>query len=279
MTTIICDLSVDWMECPYCSMLNGCVESAESTCRAASERLDQAYADYREERDAGRAAIGTGQWSVWQDRLRYLEQQSTAAHDTWGNAIDEWADCIHTHRRLYEEQQREAGAEPDRTDVSPETEEMPTTQSDGDDTPCTCAMCQAEDGDHTDEERAAYYAERDQCDPDDGEREQSREAARRIIADYMGVDPDDVHIICSGIFGAADEPNQPHEQEQSTLAAIPLAEVKSILAKRKTEYEKFRNSCARRGVPSYGAGWAIGAIKEIRDDIDKLTTTEEATNA
>lgn len=124
MTTIICDLSVDWMECPYCSMLNGCVESAESTCRAASERLDQAYADYREERDAGRAEIGTGQWSVWQDRLRYLEQQSTAAHDAWGNAIDEWADCIHTHRRLYEEQQREAGAEPDRTDVSPETEEM-----------------------------------------------------------------------------------------------------------------------------------------------------------
>ena len=124
MTTTICDLSVDWNGCPYCSMLKGCVESAESTCRAASERLDQAYADYRSEREAGRAEIGTGQWSVWQDRLRYLEQQSTAAHDTWGNAIDEWADCIHTHRRLYEDQQREAGAEPDRTDVLPETEEM-----------------------------------------------------------------------------------------------------------------------------------------------------------
>lgn len=124
MTTIICDLSVDWMECPYCSMLKGCVESAESTCRAASERLDQAYAGYRSEREAGRAEIGTGQWSVWQDRLRYLEQQLTAAHDTWGNAIDEWADCIHTHRRLYEDQQREAGAEPDRTDVLPETEGM-----------------------------------------------------------------------------------------------------------------------------------------------------------
>ena len=72
MTTIICDLSVDWNGCPYCSMLKGCVESAESTCRAASERLDQAYAGYRSEREAGRAAIGTGQWSVWQDRLRYL---------------------------------------------------------------------------------------------------------------------------------------------------------------------------------------------------------------
>lgn len=124
MTTTICDLSVDWNGCPYCSMLKGCVESAESTVRAASERLDQAYVGYRSEREAGRAEIGTGQWSVWQDRLRYLEQQLTAAHDTWGNAIDEWADCIHTHRRLYEDQQREAGAEPDRTDVLPETEEM-----------------------------------------------------------------------------------------------------------------------------------------------------------
>lgn len=124
MTTTTCDLSVDWNGCPYCSMLNGGVESAESTVRAASERLDQAYVDYREERDAGRAEIGTGQWSVWQGRLRYLEQQLTAAYDAYGNAIDEWADCIHTHRRLYEDQQREAGADPDRTDVLPETEGM-----------------------------------------------------------------------------------------------------------------------------------------------------------
>lgn len=37
---------------------------------------------------------------------------------------------------------------------------------------------------------------------DDGEREKSRDAARRIIADYMGVDPDDVHILCSGVCGS-----------------------------------------------------------------------------
>lgn len=361
MTTIICDLSVDWMECPYCSMLKGCVESAESTCRAASERLDQAYADYRSEREAGRAEIGTGQWSVWQDRLRYLEHQLTAAHDTWGNAIDEWADCIHTHRRLYEDQQREADAETDRTDVLPETEEMSTVPAikiahshDLTASTAECPLCGMLDRDRIDA-RAALAAraqnlhmltdkyihqletgglgydglgewtdrlleagddwsshqsavtnaewryrnaitvhgdlsaarrcetedsdaENEECTDDTG-REESRRTAREIIADYMGVPADDVHIICSGIFGAADEPNQPHEQEQSTLAAIPLAEVKSILAKRKTEYEKFRDSCARRGAPSYGAGWAIGAIQEVRDDIDKLTTTEEATNA
>lgn len=53
----------------------------------------------------------------------------------------------------------------------------------------------------TPQERAEYYTERDQCGPDAGEREQARETARRVIADYMGIDPDGVHIICTGVFG------------------------------------------------------------------------------
>lgn len=53
----------------------------------------------------------------------------------------------------------------------------------------------------TPQERAEYYTERDQCGPDAGEREQARETDRRVIADYMGVDPDGVHIICSGVVG------------------------------------------------------------------------------
>lgn len=36
---------------------------------------------------------------------------------------------------------------------------------------------------------------------DDGEREERGRAARTIIAAYMGVPVDDVHIICSGVFG------------------------------------------------------------------------------
>lgn len=41
--------------------------------------------------------------------------------------------------------------------------------------------------------------------PDAGEREQARETARRVIADYMGVPADDVHIICSGVVGVGAE--------------------------------------------------------------------------
>ena len=251
MTTIICDLSVDWMECPYCSMLNGCVESAESTCRAASERLDQAYADYREERDAGRAAIGTGQWSVWQDRLRYLEQQSTAAHDTWGNAIDEWADCIHTHRRLYEEQQREADAEPDRTDVLPETEGMsPVHEPDMFTLPPVATL---------------YVTS---CNP------ALRDWIMRLDHDTTPSDSPD-HLTDA----AHAEHTTHHDMPVDASQYIPVAVVKSILTKWETHYTGFRDFLAGRGLNPDGAGCAIFAIKEIRDDINKLTTTEEAPNA
>lgn len=57
----------------------------------------------------------------------------------------------------------------------------------------------------TPQERVEYYTERDQCGPDAGEREQARETARRVIADYMGVPADDVHIICSGVVGVGAE--------------------------------------------------------------------------
>lgn len=247
MTTIICDLSVDWNGCPYCSMLKGCVESAESTCRAASERLDQAYADYRSEREAGRAEIGTGQWSVWQDRLRYLEQQLTAAHDTWGNAIDEWADCIHTHRRLYEDQQREAGAEPDRTDVLPETEEMSEVpEPDTTATPIRGRVYRI----------TAYNADQGGCHDVD---------PATLPDDFLDYLADAAHAAHAAQHGMPVDASQ----------YIPVAVVKSILTKKETEYKELRDSCSSHGLNPYGASWAIGAIKEIRNDIDKLTTTTE----
>ncbi len=62
-------------------------------------------------------------------------------------------------------------------------------------------QCGPDAGERDPQERAEYYTERDQCGPDAGEREQARETARRVIADYMGIDPDGVHIICSGVVG------------------------------------------------------------------------------
>lgn len=247
MTTIICDLSVDWNGCPYCSMLKGCVESAESTCRAASERLDQAYAGYRSEREAGRAEIGTGQWSVWQDRLRYLAQQLTAAHDTWGNAIDEWADCIHTHRRLYEDQQREAGAEPDRTDVLPETEEMSEVpEPDTTATPIRGRVYRI----------TAYNADQGGCHDVD---------PATLPDDFLDYLADAAHAAHAAQHGMPVDASQ----------YIPVAVVKSILTKKETEYKELRDFCASHGLDPNGACCAVFVIKEIRNDIDKLTTTTE----
>ena len=247
MTTTTCDLSVDWMECPYCSMLKGCVESAESTCRAASERLDQAYVGYRSEREAGRAEIGTGQWSVWQDRLRYLEQQLTAAHDTWGNAIDEWADCIHTHRRLYEDQQREAGAEPDRTDVLPETEEMSEVpEPDTTATPIRGRVYRI----------TAYNADQGGCHDVD---------PATLPDDFLDYLADAAHAAHAAQHGMPVDASQ----------YIPVAVVKSILTKKETEYKELRDFCASHGLDPNGACCAVFVIKEIRNDIDKLTTTTE----
>ena len=247
MTTIICDLSVDWNGCPYCSMLKGCVESAESTCRAASERLDQAYADYRSEREAGRAEIGTGQWRIWQDRLRYLEQQLTAAHDTWGNAIDEWADCIHTHRRLYEDQQREAGAEPDRTDVLPETEEMSEVpEPDTTATPIRGRVYRI----------TAYNADQGGCHDVD---------PATLPDDFLDYLADTAHAAHAAQHGMPVDASQ----------YIPVAVVKSILTKKETEYKELRDFCASHGLDPNGACCAVFVIKEIRNDIDKLTTTAE----
>lgn len=56
---------------------------------------------------------------------------------------------------------------------------------------------------------------------------------------------------------------------------IPVAVVKSILTKKETEYKELRDFCASHGLDPNGACCAVFVIKEIRDDIDKLTTTTE----
>lgn len=70
-----------------------------------------------------------------------------------------------------------------------------------------------------------------------------------------------------------------HDMPVDASQYIPVAVVKSILTKWETDYKGFRDFLAGRGLNPDGAGCAIFAIKEIRDDIDKLTTTEEAPNA
>lgn len=221
--TTTCDLNVDWNECPNCARLEANIEGAEKAAKVASANLDRAYAGYREDIHAGRACPATPRQRAWNSYLDDLEMEQSLASSHWKEAIDVWAAFINEHHRLHEARQQEAE---EGKDVAADTATGVNENTDTDDAmPCTCAMCQSEDGEPTETEdqlaRELFgniwycddpkielpriFSELDHCDPDDGEREQSRGAARRIIAYYMGVPVDDIHIICSGVVGFGGE--------------------------------------------------------------------------
>lgn len=212
--TTTCDLNVDWNRCAYCSELRDRVQSASDLRLACSQRLDQAWDEYRSERERGVVAFGTVTHRAWQARIDNLDRQLRDAADAAGEAIDKWAACIHEHHRLHEARQQEA------EDGEPaETEEMAAirkdaavdalvniygghidkwlealrerthAQTDADDvrTPCACAMCttldkDSEDAEPTAAERDAYFAARDHADDADTPDAPGRRTAVRIVA-------------------------------------------------------------------------------------------------
>lgn len=219
MTTTTCDLTADWNKCPDCQRLKRAVDEAEADTRFASEDLDRAWADYRTDASEGRACIATPRQRAWSSYLDDLEREQSLASSHWKEAIDTWAASINEHHRRYEARQQEAE---DGKGVAADAATGVNENTDTDDAmPCTCAMCQAEDGEPTETEdqlaRELFgniwycddhkielpriFSERDHCDPDDGEREERRRAALTSIAAYMGVPVDSVHLICSGTFG------------------------------------------------------------------------------
>ncbi len=114
-----CDLSVDWNRCAYCSELRDRVQSASDLRLACSQRLDQAWDEYRSERERGVVAFGTVTHRAWQARIDNLDRQLRDAADAAGEAIDKWAACIHEHRRLHEERQQEATGETEEVSTMP----------------------------------------------------------------------------------------------------------------------------------------------------------------
>lgn len=123
--TTTCDLNIDWNRCAYCSELRDRVQSASDLRLACSQRLDQAWEEYRSERERGVVAFGTVTHRAWQARIDNLDRQLRDAADAAGEAIDEWAACIHEHHRRYEARQQKAeGGE------SAETEEMAAIRKD-----------------------------------------------------------------------------------------------------------------------------------------------------
>lgn len=106
--TTTCDLSVDWNRCAYCSELRDRVQSASDLRLACSQRLDQAWDEYRLERERGVVAFGTVTHRAWQARIDNLDRQLRDAENAAEEAIDEWSASIHEHHRRYEARQQKA---------------------------------------------------------------------------------------------------------------------------------------------------------------------------
>lgn len=127
MTTTTCTWNVDWNQCANCARLKKRVDDAHATLLAASERVDQAYDEYRDVRDAGHVAFGTPSHRAWQARLDNLEQQVDEASAASHAAIDEWAKSIRLHHRFHMAYTRIAQSghvDTGETTTLPETEEM-----------------------------------------------------------------------------------------------------------------------------------------------------------
>ena len=118
MTTTTCDPNIDWTECDHCKTFHDTMDAATTVVKTARTMLDQAYSEYYAARDAGRVPFGTETHRAWLQRLDNLEQQLEEAHAAKDKAIEQWAECIHTHHQLHENWKRNT-AEP-----GTETEEM-----------------------------------------------------------------------------------------------------------------------------------------------------------
>ncbi len=127
MTTTTCTWNVDWNQCANCARLKRRVDDAHAALLAASERVDQAYNEYRDVRDAGHVAFGTPSHRAWQARLDNLERQVDEASAASRAAIDEWGKSIRLHHRFHMAYTRIAAAghvDTGETTSLPETEEM-----------------------------------------------------------------------------------------------------------------------------------------------------------
>ena len=118
MNTTACDPNIDWTECDHCKEFRNTMDAITAVAEADSTMLDQAYSEYYAARDAGHVLFGTETHRAWLQRLDKLEQQLDEINVAKDTAIEQWAECIHTHHQLHENRKRNT------PENGTETEEM-----------------------------------------------------------------------------------------------------------------------------------------------------------
>lgn len=123
MNTTDCDPNIDWTECDHCKTFHDTMNAATAVAETARTLLDQAYSEYYAERDAGHVLFGTETHRAWLSHLDNLEQQLDGINVAKDTAIEQWAECIHTHHQLHENWKRNT---PEASTETEEMEEVPT---------------------------------------------------------------------------------------------------------------------------------------------------------
>ena len=123
MNTTACDPNIDWTECDHCKTFHDTMDATTTVVKTARTLLDQAYSEYYAARDAGHVPFGTETHRAWLQHLDNLEQQLEETHAAKDTAIEQWAECIHTHHQLHENWKRNT---PETGTETKEMEEVPT---------------------------------------------------------------------------------------------------------------------------------------------------------
>ena len=119
-----CDPNIDWTECDHCKTFHDTMDATTAVAETARTLLDQAYSEYYAARDAGHVLFGTETHRVWLQRLDNLEQQLDEINAAKDTAIEQWAECIHTHHQLHENWKRTIEESNPKNE---EMEEVPTS--------------------------------------------------------------------------------------------------------------------------------------------------------
>lgn len=124
MNATACDPNIDWTECDHCKEFRNTMDATTAVAETARTLLDQAYSEYYAARDAGHVLFGTETHRAWLQRLDNLEQQLDEINVAKDTAIEQWAECIHTHHQLHENWKRTIEESNPKTE---EIEEVPTS--------------------------------------------------------------------------------------------------------------------------------------------------------
>lgn len=178
------DLTAAWHECGECARLRAAYDKESAGLDDAVSRIDDVWGAYRRASERGEAYVYTAAWDEWHRRIATAERRADMQRTVVRDALRAWTDGMHEHMDDADDVDEAC-----TDDIGDTDEACPDLGGYTD--PCAWCRCR-ERRDHA---RGGYVRG-----DDAPERARRREELRRRVGRLMGVGPDEVNIICSGVF-------------------------------------------------------------------------------